>query len=296
MADDKMKRKSDLKIGTEVDELDVETRQEGELYNPNRTLDPEVPTAAVTGMAPMVGTMGDVSEAASGTYATDQNAAGSGVLSSVKEQAGAVLGQATDQAKEKAQQVVAQTKDVASNALGQAKDQVKTQLSQQKDRAVDGIAGAVTALQQAAQPFREANVPYVAEYAESFADQVNRLADYLRKNDVDALTADVERFARQNPALFIGGAFALGIGVARFLKSSGSNIQGFTDAERRTALVPVSQTPQAQMGGMSHGAGFMGDDVMRTDENIADLTGDRPVSAHSYVPGVGVVDEPTANV
>ena len=34
------------------------------------------------------------------------------------------------------------------------------------------------------------------------------------------MLSDVKDFARKNPAIFLGGAFAMGIVAARFLKSS----------------------------------------------------------------------------
>jgi hypothetical protein len=40
------------------------------------------------------------------------------------------------------------------------------------------------------------------------------------------MVRDAERFARRNPAAFIGGAFVLGLALARFLKSSGEGSHG----------------------------------------------------------------------
>jgi uncharacterized protein YjbJ (UPF0337 family) len=311
MADDTMTNKTDFNNRSTDEALDLETRQEGELYNPDRTLDS--PDTTVPVFPPLDVETGDISESGSGTFATDRNAAGYSLPSAgngtmdnnASTGNGIDVAAIKDQAEENTQQFVAQTKETAGVAIDKAKetagvaidkakDQVKTQLSQQKDRAVDSLGGAVNALQQAAQPFRDAKVPYVAEYAESFAGQVDNLANYLRDNDIDKLTADVEQFARQNPALFIGGAFVLGLGVARFLKSSGSNLNPLNDADRQHALVSLSQTPQAQVR-MSNST-LIVDDPMHSDENLADLTGDRPLSAHGYVPGVGVMDEPTSNI
>jgi hypothetical protein len=60
----------------------------------------------------------------------------------------------------------------------------------------------------------------VTNYIEQAADQVERLSSYLQGNDLGRLVGDVERFARRQPAVFLGGMFLAGLIGARFLKSS----------------------------------------------------------------------------
>jgi hypothetical protein len=60
-------------------------------------------------------------------------------------------------------------------------------------------------------------------YVGRAADQVSRLADYVQRTDVDQMVNRVERFARERPELFIGGAFLAGVLAARFLKASKSD-------------------------------------------------------------------------
>ena len=50
---------------------------------------------------------------------------------------------------------------------------------------------------------------------------MERFQGYLRNQDVGAIIDDVERMAREQPVMFLGGAFMLGLVAARFLKSSG---------------------------------------------------------------------------
>ncbi|MGI8673615.1 MAG: hypothetical protein ACR2LU_13530, partial [Luteitalea sp.] len=52
-------------------------------------------------------------------------------------------------------------------------------------------------------------------------DQIQTLADRLRDKNPAAMVHDLEGFARRRPAAFVGGAFLLGLGLARFLKSTG---------------------------------------------------------------------------
>jgi len=49
---------------------------------------------------------------------------------------------------------------------------------------------------------------------------MERVSNYLQRTDVAELVDGVEDFARREPLLFVGGAFALGLLGARFLKST----------------------------------------------------------------------------
>jgi ElaB/YqjD/DUF883 family membrane-anchored ribosome-binding protein len=62
-----------------------------------------------------------------------------------------------------------------------------------------------------------------AKYSDSLAQQIEQVSRYFDNKDLREMTRDVERFARHNPAVFIGSAFALGLIAARFLKSSNLN-------------------------------------------------------------------------
>jgi hypothetical protein len=50
---------------------------------------------------------------------------------------------------------------------------------------------------------------------------VERLASYVASADLSHLGDDVQRFARDKPLFFFGGAFILGLAAGRFMKSSG---------------------------------------------------------------------------
>jgi hypothetical protein len=49
------------------------------------------------------------------------------------------------------------------------------------------------------------------------------VARYLREADLRTIGQDVERLARERPAVVFGAAFAVGLLAARFLKSGGSS-------------------------------------------------------------------------
>jgi 2-succinyl-5-enolpyruvyl-6-hydroxy-3-cyclohexene-1-carboxylate synthase len=94
------------------------------------------------------------------------------------------------------------------------------QLTNQKQRATDGLGSVAQAVRQSTQHLREQQHETIAWYAEQAADQIDKLSQRLRDTDVAELATDLQQLARRQPALFIGGAFALGLIGARFFKSS----------------------------------------------------------------------------
>jgi len=206
--------------------------------------------------------------------------------------------QAVDSAKDAAAGVLDTAKEKTSEVVGLAKDKVKSQLSDQKDKAAGGLDSLTSALRQTGDVLEQNGMPApVSDYAQSFAGQVDKFSHYLRDKDVDELARDVEDYARRNPMMFVGGAFLLGLALARFLKSSESNAvkyqtsgtNNFGTATRSTggALVPVEGSRR-------------GDLMSRTDEGVSRfdesaLPGNPPMSAHNYVPGIGVTDGGNGN-
>jgi hypothetical protein len=107
-----------------------------------------------------------------------------------------------------------------SGIVNRVKETATSQLSAQKDKATDGLGSVAQAVRQTTQNLRDQQHDTVAQYVERAADQIERISEGLKNKDVTELFADAQRLARQQPALFIGGAFALGLVGARFLKSS----------------------------------------------------------------------------
>lgn len=124
-------------------------------------------------------------------------------------------------AQEMAQQTQEKTGQVAEQAKAQVMEQATNQVTSQKDRAVTSLGSVAGALRQAGQHLRDNEQAPVAQYADKAADRVEQFAQQLGSKDVQELVRDVENYARRQPAFFLGGAFALGLLAARFLKSTG---------------------------------------------------------------------------
>jgi hypothetical protein len=104
--------------------------------------------------------------------------------------------------------------------MGRVRERASEQLNSQKNRATEGLGSAVHAVRQSTQQLREQKHETIANYIESAANQLDRFATHIKDKNVNELFEDAQRFARRQPALFIGGAFALGLLGSRFLKSS----------------------------------------------------------------------------
>ncbi|MBV9950087.1 MAG: hypothetical protein JOZ69_24820, partial [Myxococcales bacterium] len=80
-------------------------------------------------------------------------------------------------------------------------------------------------------------------YVSRAAEGVERASAYLRERQLRDVMRDVEGYARREPALFFGGAFALGLLASRFLKSS-------SPSARSNRLQPAGQwsPPRGQNG------------------------------------------------
>ena len=104
--------------------------------------------------------------------------------------------------------------------VGRVRDQATSQLNTQKNRATDGLGSVAQAVRGTTDRLRDEHHDTVARYVEQAADHIERFSTRLKQKDVGELMGDAQRLARRQPALFIGGAFAIGLLGARFLKSS----------------------------------------------------------------------------
>jgi len=104
--------------------------------------------------------------------------------------------------------------------LDEIRESATGQLASQKDRATEGLGSVAQFVRQSTQQLRDQKQDAIAGYVERAADQIDQFSQSLRNKDVSELISDAQQLARKQPALFIGGAFVLGLVGARFLKSS----------------------------------------------------------------------------
>lgn len=155
------------------------------------------------------------------------------------------------------QGIAGQARQTASDVAEQAREQVASKVSAQKDRATGELGHVASALRQTSTQLRSQGQGAVPKYVEQAADQVERVTQYLQSKSVGELVGEVERFARREPALFLGGAFALGLLGARFLKSS-SPSAGSSSPRLPPPEEPLTPSPTATPGFGTRGRGGLG--------------------------------------
>jgi hypothetical protein len=126
----------------------------------------------------------------------------------------------TDQIKDTAGQIKDEAQERVGAVASQAQEQIKSRIASQKDTAAESLSGVAQALRQTGNQLRDQDQLGATGLLDEAAAQVERLSGYLQRNDLTRLVGDVESFARRQPALFLGGAFLVGLFGARFLKSS----------------------------------------------------------------------------
>jgi uncharacterized protein YjbJ (UPF0337 family) len=172
-----------------------------------------------------------------------------GVVDQIQEKAGQVVGQV----QEKTGPVVDQAQEKVGQAAEQAREQATSRLESQKERAVVGLGSVTQALRQTGQELRGQDQGAVAQYLDVGAEQIERFTSYLRQHDVEQIVAEAQNFARRQPTLFLGGAFALGLLGARLLKSSGqrASVQSRQPMAMSGRLPSGAPSPTPRAGGMA---------------------------------------------
>ncbi len=108
----------------------------------------------------------------------------------------------------------------ARDRKAEIRERAQSMADTRKDQLVNRIESVSDAFRKTGEQLKTDEQQELSRYVEMIGDRVSRIAQYLRVRDARELTHDVENFARRQPAVFLGGAFAIGFLAARFLKSS----------------------------------------------------------------------------
>lgn len=117
------------------------------------------------------------------------------------------------------QDVRQKAEETASTLVDQAQQVAQTTASTQKERAAETLGALAQTLRESGSSMREQQ-PQIASFADQAAQRVEGISTYVREHDVNELVGEAERFARREPLIFVGGAFALGFLASRFLKAA----------------------------------------------------------------------------
>jgi hypothetical protein len=117
-------------------------------------------------------------------------------------------------------ELIGQAQDQAMKLVDTARQQATSQIGAQQERVAGTLNTVATALHDASREMRKQDETAIAEYVDTAASQVEHFATMLREQDLEQLMNTTAQFARRQPALFLGAAFALGFAATRFIKSS----------------------------------------------------------------------------
>jgi len=148
-----------------------------------------------------------------GSRATQGGAASGSAAGAAAGAAGGIV----DEARDVASRLGASAKELTSEVARSAQDMVKGEVGKRTEKGAEDLSQVAHALRRSG---RDLDDNLAAPYVERVADQIERASDYLRTAEPAQMLTTVQNFARREPALFLGGAFAIGFLGARFMKSS----------------------------------------------------------------------------
>ncbi|HET7614157.1 MAG TPA: hypothetical protein VFK26_09555 [Gemmatimonadaceae bacterium] len=112
-----------------------------------------------------------------------------------------------------------QPRSLVERAKSSAEDRVRSAAMTGRTRAIETVSGLAQSLRTGGQQLQDQGST-AANLVEQAADRLDSVARYLQNTELDEVVRKTETWARQNPALFVGSAFVVGLLGARFLKSS----------------------------------------------------------------------------
>jgi hypothetical protein len=140
----------------------------------------------------------------------------------MKDHASSTASEAHDQARS----TFEQAKQQAMGAAQEAGSRAQAAIESQKSSAADSVHVVADALRRASHDLDDQNQRMMGQAAAWAAEGLERFSQSLRERELRTLLDQAEDVARRQPALFVGGAVALGFVVSRFLKSSAERRRG----------------------------------------------------------------------
>jgi hypothetical protein len=109
-------------------------------------------------------------------------------------------------------------KQEAKGLTGSLKEGLSAQARAQKDNVADRIGSIAERVHQTAEDLRDRE-GWLAGLMDRGAQELDGIADDIRRSDMSTLMDSVEVFARRQPALFMGASVALGFALSRVARS-----------------------------------------------------------------------------
>jgi hypothetical protein len=136
-------------------------------------------------------------------------------------------------------QATSNARALANRAKTTTEDRIRSAASTGKSSAAETLGGVAQSLISASVQLQGGQNPASGIVAQA-GEALNQFAQSIDTAEVDVLVDRTQSWARRHPALFLGGAFALGVVAARFLGSTrgvgaGTGAASFSDREVPTS-------------------------------------------------------------
>ena len=162
--------------------------------------------------------------------AADAKAAATGAANDLSAQASHAMedakhaaGDAAQQAKGMAAAYYSEAKNQAYQAAGEARSVARQKVAEVtntgKKKAATEVNTYGAAIAKAAAELEKNDEP-TAPVVRAAAEKLQEFGDFLENRDAKELVDTAERYARRHPEIVLGGMFVLGLGLARFFKST----------------------------------------------------------------------------
>lgn len=190
----------------------------------------------------------------------------------------------SSEVRERARELVKDAKETGQKLVSQAGERARTGIDDTKHRAARELDSVANALRGCGGDLGSQEDSMLAPYVERVADQVGRVANMLETRTVNEIARDVESFARRNPAVFLGGCFAVGMLAARFLKSSKPHLPVLYDeanaryamGDQRGSIERTGSESRYDETPMSGGGAMYGGPMRGTTGSSDSTVTDRP--------------------
>jgi hypothetical protein len=149
--------------------------------------------------------------------------------------------------------ILDKAKETASGTYDAVANQATSKIEEHKGELSTGLRTLADTFRKTGSDLKNAEqktplTDVTGRYSGLAADQIENVAGYFERKDLRAMMRDAEGFARRNPAIFLGAAFALGMAAARFLKSSAPDGANSMSAGGLNRSMPTALPPADRLG------------------------------------------------
>jgi hypothetical protein len=151
--------------------------------------------------------------------------------------------------KKAASDMAANVRSSAEKLAGDLSGEATRAAHHAQDTAADEVKSVASALRTAADELRSGS-PQERTFGQ-LADGLADASDALREKDLGEMMGELNRFARANPVVFLGGAALLGFVATRFAKAGTGSDNGQYSGNRTDGACPGQATSRGAQGGAS---------------------------------------------